>query len=131
MQSTMDNRELFLGEQAHDDDVCGKFSGLIAAIKTWSIRFNGGEGKSFHADAFPEYQRVAPLCPQIQHLDSIATDKKRKRLFVRGWTAYVMSKSLFRTFDPPGVVGTDVWLDEKLAYGFERVENNLWDAGQY
>jgi hypothetical protein len=50
---------------------------------------------------------------------------------VRGWTAYVMNKSLFRTFDPPGVVGTDVWLDEKLAYGFERVENNLWDAGQY
>ncbi|KAF2034236.1 hypothetical protein EK21DRAFT_108275 [Setomelanomma holmii] len=124
MQTTMDNRELFLGDQAHDDDICSTFSGLMTAIKTWSQKFSGGKGNSFKEEDFSEYQRVTPLCSGLRDLEGVTSQKKRKRLFVRGWTAYIMSQSLFRTFD--GMLqGMDVWLDQGLAEGFSYIEKAL------
>ncbi|KAH7081491.1 hypothetical protein BKA63DRAFT_210163 [Paraphoma chrysanthemicola] len=126
MQTTMDNRELFLGDQAHDDNICGSFSGLMTAIKTWSQRFSGGKGDSFKEEEFADYQRVMPLCTVLRDLEGVTSQKKRKRLFVRGWTAYIMSQSLFRTFDIMGVIGTDVWLEKGLAEDFSYMEKALW-----
>jgi hypothetical protein len=131
MQSTMDNREFFLGAQAHDDEIRATFSKLMNDIKTWSTRFSGGNGDYFKEEMFPEYQRIAPLYTEPRHLENITMNKKQKRLFVRGWTAYVMSRSLFRTLNSVGDLGADVWLDPALADNFLRLENELWFASQY
>lgn len=132
LETTMDNKEIFLGVQArNDDEVRGNFYSIISSIKTWSNNFNAGGGHSFREDMLPEYQRVAPLCTQLKYLERTVDDKKRKRLFVRGWVAYVMTKSLFRTLDPLGDFGVDVWLDMRVADTFRRLENRLWLSGGF
>jgi len=130
LETAMDNKEVFLGTQArNDDEVRGKFGSILSSIKTWSNNFNAGSGHTFREDMLPEYQRVAPLCTKLQTLEQTVTDKKRKRLFVRGWAAYVMTKSLFRTLDPLGDLGKDIWLDGGVGDTFSRLENELWFSG--
>lgn len=127
LETTMENKEIFLGAQArNDDEVRGKFKSIISSIKTWSNNFNAGVGHAFSEDMLLEYQRVAPLCTQMQYLEKVVDDKKRKRLFVRGWAAYIMTKLLFRTLDPLGDLGTDVWMSQGLGDHFARLENELW-----
>lgn len=132
LEATMDNKEIFLGSQArNDDEVRTRFGSLINSIKTWSNNFNAGSGDFFSEDMLPEYERVTPLCTRLHYLEKIVNDKKRKRLFVRGWAAYVMTKMLFRTLDPLGDSGTDVWMEPGLADTFSRLENELWFAGEF
>ncbi|KAF2624865.1 hypothetical protein BU25DRAFT_460707 [Macroventuria anomochaeta] len=124
----MDERETFLGEQASDEDVYGKFDKLMSEIRTWSSHFNGGNADSFKEDRFSEYQNIVPLYTELRDLDEITTKKRKKRLFVRGWTAYVICTKLFRTLDlaPAGDLGNDVWLGNALADNFRCLENQLW-----
>lgn len=132
MQSAMDNRETFLGEQTADLEVCGTFDKLLKGIKTWSTSFVGGEGDLFKEAKLSEYQRVAPIVSELQPLVKMTTNKRQKRLFVRGWTAYVMCSKLFRTLDlPPAESGKDVWVRQALADNFQTLENNLWFTGQW
>lgn len=126
----MDNKEVFLGIQAqNDDEIHQKFGSIFTSIKTWSNNFNAGSGHAFREDMMPEYQRVAPLCTNLQILEQIVAEKRQKRLFVRGWAAYVMTRSLFRTLDPQGNLGEDVWMDGTNSEIFSRLENTLWFAG--
>jgi hypothetical protein len=133
MQSAMDNRESFLGEQANDEEVCGMFDKLMNDIKTWSTHFSGGGSANTLSESnFPDYQRVVPLHTEIGHLDKILVVKKQKRLFVRGWTAYVICTSLNRSLDlpPVGDLGEDVWLNQAVADNFRCLENQLWLSGK-
>jgi hypothetical protein len=132
MQSSMDNREYFLGEQANDEEVCGMFDKLMNDIKTWSTNFSGGSANTLSESDFSNYQRVVPLYTNIEHLDRVFRVKKQKRLFVRGWTAYVVCTSLNRSLDLPpfGDVGEDVWLDQAMADNFRCLENQLWLTGE-
>ncbi|KAF1995327.1 hypothetical protein P154DRAFT_580897 [Amniculicola lignicola CBS 123094] len=127
LEAAMDNKEVFLGAQArNDDEVRQKFASILSSIKTWSNNFNAGSGHTFREDMMPEYLRVAPLCMKLQTLEQTVADKKRKRLFVRGWAAYIMTKSLFRTLDPLGDLGKDAWLNGGISNIFSRLENELW-----
>lgn len=132
MQSSMDNRESFLGTQANDEEVCGMFDKLMNDVKTWSTNFSGGSANTLSESDFSNYQKVVPLCTNIGHLDSILRVKKQKRLFVRGWTAYVICTSLNRSLDlpPVGDVGEDLWLDQVMADNFRCLENRLWLTGE-
>ncbi|KAF2264556.1 hypothetical protein CC78DRAFT_544065 [Lojkania enalia] len=131
MQATMDNKELFLGVQAHDDDIRARFSSLLSSIKTWSSHFTAGNSHAFREDVLAEYQTVAPRISGLKDLENFVSNKRSKRYFTRGWAAYVMSKTLFRTLDEFGVnQGKDVWLNQTIADSLSRMENELWYTGK-
>lgn len=127
MQSSMDNREFFLGQQATDDDIRGDFSKLMNDIKTWSTRFTAGHTDTLAEAQFAEYQKICPLYSEPRHLTKVTVNKRNKRLFVRGWTAYVICKQFVRTLDTPNS-GKDIWLDSVLADNFQSLEDSLWFA---
>ncbi|KAH8690416.1 hypothetical protein GQ44DRAFT_765478 [Phaeosphaeriaceae sp. PMI808] len=127
MQTTMDNKELFLGVQAHDDDIHTKFGSIVSSIKTLSSHFSAGSSHAFHEGMLREYQMVAPRISNISDLENLISNKRRKRLFARGWAAYIMSVKLFRTFDPVnGELGEDVWLHHNLAENLADLEVEFW-----
>ena len=131
MQSNMDNREMFLGEQLNDDTVKPDFDKLMSDVRTWSVRFSGGEGHACNPADFGEYQRIAPMCASFGELEEFFKNKRHAKMFVRGWTAYVMCTRLFRNLDatPAGTVGEDAWLGRALADNFGCLEHELWFTG--
>lgn len=133
MQSTMDNRESFLGDQENDNVVETTFLHLMTDIKNWSGRFGGGNAHSLKGEKLQDYQKVFPFCDDFHALENAVAHPKKSRLFVRGWTAYVMCTKLLRSLDlpPVGVVGEDVWIGNTLADSFHCLENRLWFAGQF
>jgi hypothetical protein len=132
MQSNMDNREMFLGEQLNDDKVSPAFDKLMSDVRTWSTRFSGGERHACNPGSFEEYQKIAPMCASFGDLEEFVKSKKHAKMFVRGWTAYVMCTRLFRNLDttPAGTVGEDAWLGKALADNFGCLEHELWFTGQ-
>ncbi|OAL49032.1 hypothetical protein IQ07DRAFT_681058 [Pyrenochaeta sp. DS3sAY3a] len=129
MQSTMDNREYFLGEQASDDEVCTMFITLLNEIKNWSQAFSSGSSRTLQEERFQEYQRVTPMYSEFHDLENSTVNKKQKRFFVRGWTGYVMCTKLFRNLEgPEGGLGEDAWLEKAIAGNFRFLENRLLEA---
>jgi hypothetical protein len=59
----------------------------------------------------------------------VGASKKSKLLFVRGWTAFLMTSRVFRTLNLMGDLGTDLWLETSFAQKLACVENKLWEAG--
>jgi hypothetical protein len=140
MQSQMDNKELFLGRQASDEDVQAKFNELMNAIKTWSTRF-AATGQAVYGNFVEgdllKYQRVLPTCQSILDVQKLLNNSphgKKKRIFTRGWAGYVMSELLFRTLktaDHEGTKAYDVWMDRRASRSVHRIENQLYDPGQF
>jgi hypothetical protein len=130
MQSTMDNREYFLREQASDDDVCTMFMTLMNEIKNWSQAFSHGSKRALREEMFKDYQKVTPMYTAFHNLEDSTANKKQKRFFVRGWTAYVMCTRLFRNHEgPAGGPGEDAWLDKPVAGSFQFLEDRLLRTG--
>lgn len=131
----MDNKDLFLEDQArNDDEVRAKFNSLLGSIKTWSNNFNAGlpGANAFQRKSLFEYRRVAPSCTHLEFLDRLTAEKKHKRLFVRAWTAYVMTEYLFRFLDPAmGGRLPDVWMPEELAKNVSELENEFWRVSKF
>jgi hypothetical protein len=135
MQSVVDNKELRLGPQATDEEVRAKFGSILASIKTWSTDFTGGGGEpgAFQENRLSQYLCVAPIHTTTSGLEHLVHDKKRRRLFVRGWAAYVMSDMLFRTLTAEthsGPQGDDYWLEPRASYSFCYLENKIYFAGK-
>jgi hypothetical protein len=108
------------------------FRSIVSAIKTWSSNFNAGSQNAFEERDMLEYQQVAPLCTSYQYLQRLVEGKRSKRLFVRGWTAYNMSKLLFRTLDAlDDTSRLDVWMERDTAEAFRVLEDSFWDTGQF
>lgn len=133
LQLAMESREWFLGQQVNDDEVIADFDNLLNDIRTWSTSFGGDGASSFKQDTFSDYQKVVPMCRELHHLEIVATDKKKRRLFVRGWTAYIICTKLWRNIDMEfgDGLGEDVWLDKELADSFSYLENELCSAGEH
>lgn len=130
MQSTMDNREYFLGEQASDDSVCTMFLTLMNEIKNWSQAFSSGNASTLKQEQFPDYQKITPMYSAFQDLENVTMNKKQKRFFVRGWTGYVMCIRLFRSLEgPTGGLAEDGWLAKPVADSFRFLEDRLLLAG--
>lgn len=133
MQSRMDNRENFLGNQENDKSVENAFQDLMTDIRAWSGAFGGGSGNkhSLKPERLQEYQKVFPSCADLGSLENAIAPSRKPRLFVRGWTAYVMCAKLLRSLDlpPGGNAGEDIWIGSTLAQSFHNLENRLWFAG--
>jgi hypothetical protein len=136
MQTHLDNKELFLGYQASDDEVRTRFNSLINSLKTWSTKFaTGGSGLrgEFSEESILTYQRVAPGCSTIPQLEKLLSNGKKKRLFTRGLAGYVMSDTLFRTLATQSHEGNDahdVWLDKSARRSVQRLEDRLYQTGR-
>ncbi|KAF2501748.1 hypothetical protein BU16DRAFT_613586 [Lophium mytilinum] len=139
MQKAMDDKELFLGPQMTDDDIQTKFKSLIGSIKTWSSSFLGDYSKpKFSQESVLGYAQVLSLCPEVRSIESTLANKKNRRLFVRGWTAYVMSDLVFRHPVPtPGGEGpkkvafSDLWLEESDRNSLRELESRLFYDKSY
>ena len=129
MQSSMDNREYFLGEQTSDDDVCTMFGTLMTDIMLWSQNFSHGDAKPLREDRFQDYQMITPMYTALGDLEDATAKKKQRRFFVRGWAGYVMCMRLF--CGPAGAAGVraeDAWLEKDVAGKFKFLESQLLRA---
>jgi hypothetical protein len=137
-QTELDNKDLFIDRQASDEEIRFQFDSLFAAIKTWSTNFTGGQGvmARFDSSRMEEVLQVAPYYRSagLGCLEDVITQqKKKRRLFVRGFAAYKMSVLLFRALGlesqrqaPP----LDYWLSSKTAKSFAAIENRLHAVGE-
>lgn len=135
MQEAMDNKELFLGPQSTDEDVRMRFGSLNSSIKTWSANFMTEPviAPQFNPDSLSSFLDIAPLCREIVHLESLISNRKVRRLFIRGWTSYVVSNLIFKTLPDhahPGSDGLDLWLGEAERNSLNTLERPLFYAGQ-
>jgi hypothetical protein len=140
MQKLMDSKELFLGPQATDQDIQTRFGALNSLIKTWSMNFINGHDKVpvFYEKQLSEYCNIAPLCQVIHDFEHLVSERKTRRLFVRGWTSYIISTRIFRSFPtatqsgktPAGPHGLDLWLQDVERNGLAALETRLLCAGQ-
>lgn len=137
MQKAMENKDLFLGLQKTDNDIQTGFNSLINAIKTWSSNFMGGHGQEpvFLLEALPKYRNVVPQCREITDIENLLAKKKSRRLFVRGWTAYIMSDLIFKTLPQntsyitedimSALSNSDLWLEEDDRDSLQKLETKL------
>lgn len=132
MQSAIDNREYFLGEQSSDDDICTMFLVLLNEIKNWSLPFSKSNPGTLREEKFRDFQKITPMYAVLCDLEDTITNGKQKRFFVRGWTGYVMCTRLFRSLEgPERGLAPDVWLAKPIADHFRFLEDRLYLAGQY
>lgn len=117
LQTILDNKEFFHGPQATDDDMRTRFSSILTSIKTWSFPFihEPIEAWSMANGQLIEYQCVLPMCTHMSHVKEAAATKKKRRLFVRGWTAFIACKCILGTNTSSKVEAIDLWLDSKAA----------------
>ena len=139
LQKTKDSKELIFGVQETDDVIRSRFESLLADIRTWASGFSCTTGQELHLEVqkHSEYRQVAPSCLTLDQLDEAVKserpkqDKKQKRHFIRGWTSYVMIRSLFRILNKQGPsTGEDVGPSEVDLEAFRRLENKLWYTGK-
>jgi hypothetical protein len=142
MEKAMDNKELFLGPQKTDDDIQTSFNGLVSSIKTWSANFlgdvGGESGPKWRQEELGRYLDVVPLCREIRGIEFLLAKKKMRRLFVRGWTAYVMSELVFRTLPvptpgieiPEDASSADLWLEESQRSSLLTLEKQIFYSSE-
>ena len=83
MQTELDNKELFLGQQATDDEIRASFGSIMASIKTWSTNFTAIPAISgaFKEEDLVNYQNVVPRATYIAHFEALVAQKKEKTSF--------------------------------------------------
>ena len=133
MQSSMDKKELFVGEQMSDEKIREAFKQLLSQIRTWSTKFQIGNVLPVLEDrrSIAELEAIAPDCMREDHKNLWYSGKDRK-LLVRGWAMSVMAELLLRTYDDQKVrsQSTDVWTGRELQRSVAAIESQLWAAGE-
>ncbi|OJD33675.1 uncharacterized protein BKCO1_2800034 [Diplodia corticola] len=100
LQISMNKKDVIFADQPPDDYILGRVFGLLGQIKGWSTHFlrAGSVGPAALKEADLEhYRAVFPGARNLDALQQQFQDKKRRRLFVRGWTAYAMCDAVFST----------------------------------
>lgn len=136
MQMELDNKELFLGRQATDDEIVSSFGALLSSIKTWSTNFKGipVDVHLFQQAITAECTQAAPYCWTAHYAKDMLSNKKRRGLFVRGLVACIISQKLFRRVKHDSQHGEqvlDLWLEPPLAAGLAVLESRLSSAGMH
>lgn len=135
MQLHLDNKDLFLGLQATDEDIIARFNTLLGSIKTWALDFtnNAATGyNKFGQDDLEMSQHVVPILTKPAHILTIFQNAKKTRLFARGLVAYIISNYIFRTmYQNTRCVSEvyDFWLDKETRESFGSLENRLCCTG--
>jgi F0F1-type ATP synthase gamma subunit len=132
MQEHMDNKELYLGRQLIDNEIKLEYNQILKEITNWSLGFNAGTDNDsmFREERIQEYRIVAPMCSSTRDVVNLVSDKTDKRLFVRGWVAYVMTKRFFRALDVGSLRERDLWVDGTLSAASKQLEDAFWSAGR-
>ena len=129
----LESKELRMGPQASDDTILSGFRGTLDEIRTWSLRFASDHPVDLSLippEIMTTFQKLAPASTDLSKLLS---QRKARRLFVRGWVSLVMAESLFRYFPSehhPGSVAVDRWLPQELAESSSLIEDHLFDASK-
>ena len=133
IQYTMESRELFVGPQASDDEILSDFRSILDEVRTWSIKFACDSPISLDTLPAPiatAFQRLAPTCPDLRRLLS---NRKDRRLFVRGWVSLGLADWLFRCLPSDHHSGSrceDRWLETDIAHSVSLVESRLSNTGK-
>ncbi|SLM35202.1 hypothetical protein LPUS_04304 [Lasallia pustulata] len=131
MQYTIESKELFVGPQSSDDEILSDFRSILDEVRTWSIKFACESPISLDnlpVSVVTAFQRLAPACPDLRRLLS---NRKHRRLFVRGWVSLGLADWLFRCLPSDHHSGSrceDGWLDTETAHGVFLVERMLVNA---
>ncbi|KAL9085635.1 MAG: hypothetical protein Q9165_007536 [Trypethelium subeluteriae] len=133
MQIELENKEFSLGRQATDADLQSDFESILNGIRTWATNFDEKGTAELKQDRLQEYLRVTPnQTPET--LRSILQEKKKRRLFIRGWAASVMCACLIRSLPRlsyhPEPGSFDRWLDKKSSALFGDLELRLLFAAR-
>lgn len=131
--SALESKALFLDQQLQDSEIVGKFEQLLSDIRTWSVDFIKGKGLLAHGnfshENLQQYFDVLPACTSVKQLVGTTQEKTKRRLFVRGWVAYVMVHRLIRSTQankPMSAMAKDHWLDAQAADALAELEGRIF-----
>ena len=133
LQTILDNREFFLGPQTSDDEMRTSFSSIFTDIKTWSTHFISGPNIALvhqRVDLLDRFQYILPLCSDRSQLEKYLTSKRKRRLLVRGWAAFIACKRLLPTEGGGENGKVDAWLDAASAQSFSILEQKIRSSGK-
>lgn len=136
MQLHLDNKELFLGHQATDDEIRSSYKGLLADIRAWALKFNNplpSATPSPDEKLLPSLRQVAPLCGNTAQVMSYLSDPKKRRFVARGLVVLTICDRVFRTVPSEfhnGSQAYDIWVDNPARENFYSLENRLYHAGK-
>ena len=119
----LEAKELFLGQQAEDDEIQQMFISLMAQIRTWSIPFarHPSDNPTMFYDLNPAAEaEMRQLMPGCTNIDQALADVKIKRLFVRGWVGKNIASSILKE--------TDVWMPPSRVQDLHGLEDHLAQA---
>ena len=140
MQLAMDNKELYIGQQASDDIIIGKFSALMRSIKTWSqlfprIQIDNLKLQLKNEEMTDEVLGVFPGCPRVEDLEKVLNNPQKRRLFIRGWVGLIITKHFFRSLPdedyPAFNEAVDAWLQESTSASVAALERVFFCAGMF
>lgn len=137
MQSVQDAQENRLGHQEQDDSIHQQFNNVFQPIKNWSAKFCMGPSQPINMSGIspavaPLIQRVLPGMLSLDELPDFLPvgDKKRRRMFIRGWVALNVSLRVLGDFNREEFE-TDLWLPKKERDAIRNLEANLMPSGEY
>lgn len=134
MQISMENKELFIGVQSSDHKVQEQFKQLMQSLRTWATNFR--EDSSLpdlvveDKETFAEFEIVAPGCLTTS-LTAFWKSERRRKLFIRGWAALVMTKTILSQPQGDDLPTGDWWMGSALRRSVALIEDELSAAGEY
>ncbi|KAH0368177.1 hypothetical protein KCU65_g4235, partial [Aureobasidium melanogenum] len=131
LQANMRKKEVSFAPQLLDNEVLSKIGTLMNKIKSWSKYFKGStSGPAVQPDeeSLHVYRNVFLGIVDLNPLGSMLEDRKRRRLFVRGLTAYIMCLKIFPASPTKlhhGSGAPDRSIDPGSAKSFSALENTM------
>ena len=136
LQVNMSRKNVVFAVPPPDDDLIGQISTILNKIKTWSAAFASAgpvNPAALREEDLPHYRAIFPNITDLESLQKQFQDKKRRRLFVRGWAAYIMCNAVFPASPNkhhPGSKAPDCGVDESSAEGIVALENTMRTSGE-
>jgi len=127
LEKAMDARNVHVGTRDSDASIIDRFHHINEQINTWSIPF--AHENKIKLDPMPKgmperIQRVLPAA-SIEEIHGILRDKKRRRLFMRGYAGLTMVGLL----GGGQVTGFDIWLPDLVGQSVQVISQDLERLG--
>lgn len=135
LQTNMRKKDMSFAPQLSDSEVLPRIYTLMGKIKSWSRYFLGSDSSpsaNFDEENLHIYRTVFLGIVDLNSLRSMLEDRKRRRLFVRGLTAYTMCTTIFPASPTKHHHGSDApdrSIDSASAKSFSTLENTMLSSG--
>lgn len=136
MQSAQDAQESHLSRQEQDDSIRQQFNNVFQPIKNWSAKFCRDASQPVNVSGIspavtPLIQRVLPGMRSLDELPDFLPvgDKKRRRMFIRGWVALNVSVRVLQDFNQEEFE-TDLWLPKVERDAIRSLEVTFISSGE-